>query len=83
MDRVYALIITILLGVYFTVVQGIEYFDARFRIADRVCGRVFFVATGFNGLHVIIGTIFLRIMVARSFLGMFSEAHHFGFEAAA
>ena len=75
--------ITISLGVYFTLVQGLEYYEARFTIADRVCGRVFFVATGFHGLHVIIGTIFLGVVVARNHSGMFSSDHHFGFEAAA
>ncbi len=53
--------LTILLGVNFTVLQGWEYYEARFSFADRVFGSTFFIATGFHGLHVIEGTLFLRV----------------------
>jgi cytochrome c oxidase subunit 3 len=53
--------LTILLGVYFTILQGWEYYEARFSFADRVFGLTFFIATGFHGLHVIVGTLFLRV----------------------
>ena len=52
------LLITIILGIYFTILQAYEYIEAPFTIADRIYGSTFFIATGFHGLHVIIGTLF-------------------------
>lgn len=78
-----ALTLTITLGVYFTILQLREYIEAPFTIADRVYGSTFFVATGFHGLHVLIGSTFLLICLIRNILHQFSPAHHFGFEAAA
>lgn len=77
------LFITIILGIYFTILQAYEYFEAPFTIADRVYGSTFFIATGFHGLHVIIGTLFLLICLIRHLNNHFSSNHHFGFEAAA
>lgn len=77
------LLITIMLGIYFTILQAYEYFEAPFTIADRIYGSTFFIATGFHGLHVIIGTLFLSICFIRHFNNHFSNNHHFGFEAAA
>nr|ARH55008.1 cytochrome c oxidase subunit 3 [Ernobius pini] len=77
------LIVTIILGVYFTILQGYEYIEAPFTISDAVYGSSFFMATGFHGLHVIIGTIFLTTCLIRHLLAHFSPIHHFGFEAAA
>merc|ERR1739836_161773 len=76
------LIITVILGIYFTILQGLEYFEASFTFADRVYGSTFFIVTGFHGLHVIIGTIFLLVCLIRHLKKEFSEEHHFGFEAA-
>ena len=76
------LFLTALLGVYFTFLQAGEYFDTSFSIADRAYGRTFFVATGFHGLHVLIGSTFLTICLIRIWRHHFSERHHFGFEAA-
>lgn len=78
-----SLIITILLGVYFTILQAYEYIEASFSIADSIYGSTFFIATGFHGLHVLIGTIFLLICLLRHINHHFSSSHHFGFEAAA
>nr|YP_010274844.1 cytochrome c oxidase subunit III [Gerosis phisara]UJV31536.1 cytochrome c oxidase subunit III [Gerosis phisara] len=78
-----SLLITILLGIYFTILQAYEYFEAPFTIADSIYGSTFFMATGFHGLHVIIGTIFLMTCFIRHLLNHFSNKHHFGFEAAA
>ena len=75
--------ITILLGLYFTALQAIEYYEARFSIADRAYGSTFFIATGFHGLHVIVGTRFLLVCFLRHLKREFSPNHHFGFEAAA
>lgn len=76
-----ALFLTILLGFIFTGLQTIEYIEASFTIADSVYGRTFFVATGFHGLHVIIGRIFLFVTLIRHIKSQFSKNHHLGFEA--
>lgn len=78
-----ALVITVTLGVYFTFLQAGEYLDTSFSIADCVYGTTFFVATGFHGLHVLIGSTFLLVCLCRASLNQFSSGHHFGFEAAA
>nr|AFU50207.1 cytochrome c oxidase subunit III [Imatidium capense] len=78
-----SLILTVLLGLYFTILQAYEYSEAPFSISDSVYGASFFMATGFHGLHVIIGTLFLTICLLRHSLNHFSMIHHFGFEAAA
>ena len=75
--------LTIGLGVYFTSLQGLEYYEAPFTIADSVYGATFFVATGFHGLHVTIGSSFLIVCFFRLLRGHYSPLHHFGFEAAA
>nr|YP_006460139.1 cytochrome c oxidase subunit III [Papilio bianor]AEI26107.1 cytochrome c oxidase subunit III [Papilio bianor] len=77
------LFITVMLGIYFTILQAYEYIEAPFTIADSIYGSTFFMATGFHGLHVIIGTIFLLICLLRHLFTHFSNNHHFGFEAAA
>jgi len=66
----------------FTALQAFEYVEAPFCIADSVYGSTFFVATGFHGFHVIIGTIFLFICLIRLNNSHFTRSHHFGFEAA-
>lgn len=76
------LFLTILLGIYFTTLQVYEYYAASFSISDNVYGSSFFVATGFHGLHVIIGSLFLSYCFSRLIKGHFSRIHHFGFEAA-
>nr|YP_008994256.1 cytochrome c oxidase subunit III [Nacospatangus altus]AGQ49790.1 cytochrome c oxidase subunit III [Nacospatangus altus] len=82
-EAVQALFLTVTLGVYFTILQAWEYIDSPFTIADSIYGSTFFVATGFHGLHVIIGTTFLLICLLRLINHHFSAHHHFGFEAAA
>jgi len=77
------LALTVILGIYFTILQGFEYIEAPFTISDSVYGSSFFIATGFHGLHVIIGTTFLAVCLIRLYLNHFSRIHHFGFEAAA
>mgnify|MGYP001814999966 CR=1 FL=1 len=74
---------TVLLGAYFTFLQVGEYFEASFSIRDGAYGTTFFVATGFHGLHVLIGTRFLLVCLIRHYYYHFSLGHHFGFEAAA
>lgn len=79
----WGLAITIILGIIFTVVQAIEYIDAPFAFKDSIYGATFFMATGFHGFHVVVGTIFLIVCFARSLKGHFNPKQHFGFEAAA
>nr|YP_009735133.1 cytochrome c oxidase subunit III [Acropyga kinomurai]QBG38628.1 cytochrome c oxidase subunit III [Acropyga kinomurai] len=81
-ENLKSLNLTILLGTYFTFLQMIEYKEASFSIADSIYGSTFFIATGFHGLHVIIGTLFLMICSYRLYHKHFSKTHHFGFEAA-
>nr|YP_009472887.1 cytochrome c oxidase subunit III [Acanthaspis ruficeps]AST10091.1 cytochrome c oxidase subunit III [Acanthaspis ruficeps] len=78
-----ALFITVILGLYFTLLQAYEYYESSFTISDSVYGSCFFMATGFHGIHVIIGTTFLSICLMRHMMWHFSSKHHFGFEAAA
>lgn len=82
-QAIQSLFLTILLGFYFTFLQAIEYYEAPFTIADGVYGSTFFVATGFHGLHVIIGSTFLAVCLLRQVQYHFTSEHHFGFEAAA
>lgn len=73
--------ITIFLGIIFTLIQYKEYCESFFTISDSIFGRIFFIITGFHGLHVIIGTIFIIISYLRLKNLQFSSNHHFGFEA--
>jgi heme/copper-type cytochrome/quinol oxidase subunit 3 len=77
------LIGTILLATRFTWLQYVEYCSSGFTIADSVFGSTFFIATGFHGAHVIIGTVFLAVCRVRIMKYHFTTRHHFGFEAAA
>ena len=85
-DRQNALIslfLTISLAVFFTLLQLYEYIESSFTISDSVFGSTFFLATGFHGFHVIIGTIFIIVCTCRLLIHHFTKQHHFGFEAAA
>ncbi|GGD08206.1 cytochrome c oxidase subunit 3 [Aureimonas glaciei] len=75
--------LTVVLGLIFSYVQYYEYLHAPFAFAGSIYGSTFFMATGFHGFHVIVGTIFLLVCLVRAYLGQFTPKHHFGFEAAA
>jgi cytochrome c oxidase subunit III len=76
--------LTVLLGVVFTCTQLWEYTHAPFRFSGGgVYPSVFFLATGFHGFHVIVGTSFLIVCWLRAKAGQFTPQRHFGFEAAA
>jgi cytochrome c oxidase subunit 3 len=79
----WGLILTILLGLTFTAVQGYEYSHAAFHYSGHIYGATFFMATGFHGAHVIIGTTFLIVCLIRVYLGHFTPTQHLGFEFAA
>lgn len=80
---IWGLAITIALGLLFSYVQYYEYAHAPFAFKDSIYGATFYMATGFHGFHVIIGTIFLIVCLIRSIKGDFTPKQHFGFEAAA
>ncbi|WP_438996179.1 cytochrome c oxidase subunit 3 [Candidatus Puniceispirillum sp.] len=75
--------ITVLLGISFTALQALEYSHAPFGFTDGVYPSVFYMATGFHGFHVIVGTLFLAVCWFRGAAGHFTPQQHFGFEAAA
>ena len=82
--------LTVLLGVFFTFLQGVEYLEAFHGrehgepwLSTDAYGSAFFMATGFHGLHVLIGTIFLAVMYLRLMKGGLRPEKHFGLEAAA
>jgi cytochrome c oxidase subunit 3 len=77
------LLLTILLGLLFTSIQAYEYIHAPFAFKGNIYGATFFMATGFHGFHVIVGTIFLIVCYVRALKGDFTPRQHFGFEAAA
>jgi cytochrome c oxidase subunit 3 len=77
------LAITIALGFLFTIVQAFEYAHAAFSFKDGIYPSTFFMATGFHGFHVIVGTIFLMVCLFRAYRFEFTPDHHVGFEAAA
>jgi cytochrome c oxidase subunit 3 len=78
-----SLIITIFLGIAFSLLQAIEYYEAKFTISDSIYGSIFFMSTGFHGFHILIGSTFLFICFIRLLKHHFTKEHHFGFESAA
>lgn len=80
-ETIVGLVVTVVLGIIFTALQGIEYYEAPFTIADSVYGSTFYVATGFHGLHVIIGTAFLIVSLVRIVEHQLTKHHHNGYEA--
>ncbi len=81
-DAIVGLALTIILGSVFTFLQYHEYSQATFSLASAIYGSTFYMSTGFHGIHVIIGTLFLLVCLVRLLKGHFSVEHHVGFEAA-
>ena len=82
-QTVAALVFTVGLAVVFTGLQVFEYLNAGFTISDGIYGSTFYMATGFHGFHVMLGTAFLAVCLVRVLAYHFTRQHHFGFEAAA
>jgi len=82
-DLIRGLACTVALGFSFSLCQAYEYSEAAFSLKSGIFGSTFFMATGFHGLHVIIGTIFLAVCLFRARRGDFTPESHFGLEAAA
>tara|TARA_R110002124_G_scaffold44422_5_gene135480 strand:- start:5103 stop:5936 length:834 start_codon:yes stop_codon:yes gene_type:complete len=79
----WGLILTIALGALFSCVQILEYTEAGFSFGGMMYGATFFMATGFHGFHVFIGTIFLAVCLVRAERQQFTPESHLGFEFAA
>lgn len=77
------LLLTVILGAVFSIVQVYEYMHASFSFGGHIYGATFFMATGFHGFHVLIGTIFLLVCLLRATKGHFTPKQHLGFEFAA
>ena len=82
-ESVKAILITVLLGAIFTCFQLYEYHHATFPFKGGIYSSAFYMATGFHGFHVLIGSIFLAVCLFRAMKGHFKPNDHFGFEAAA
>jgi heme/copper-type cytochrome/quinol oxidase subunit 3 len=82
LDTVYGLVATIAYGALFSLFQKYEYDHATFSINDGAYGSVFYMTTGFHGLHVFIGTVFLFICLIRHNNYQFFKNHHVGFVCA-
>ena len=82
-DVIRGLALTVALGLTFTCVQAYEYHHAAFGFKDSIYSSTFYMATGFHGFHVMVGTIFLIVCLVRAMKGHFKPDHHVGFEAAA
>ena len=74
---------TVALGLLFSAIQAYEYSVAPFGFGGNTYSSAFYMATGFHGFHVLIGTIFLAVCLYRAYIGHFTPRQHFGFEAAA
>ncbi len=74
---------TLFCGILFLMLQFCEYLWAPFSISDSIYGSIFFITTGFHGLHVMVGTVFIIVGFIRYNLSHFTKKNHFGFEAAA
>jgi heme/copper-type cytochrome/quinol oxidase subunit 3 len=78
-----ALMVTVSLGALFSALQAFEYIEAPFSISDSAYGTTFFIATGFHGLHVLIGSVFLTVSAIRLNRISSSSNHIVGFECSA
>lgn len=78
-----SLFLTLSLGVYFLFLQYTEYMETSFSITDGIYGRTFFMATGFHGVHVLVGSTILFYTLLITIFGILTFNHHFTFEATA
>lgn len=82
-DMVLALGLSVFLGLFFMCFQVYEYVHAHFGFTDGIYASTFYMATGFHGFHVFVGTVFLFVCWVRAKKEHFTAKGHFGFEAAA
>jgi len=77
-DSIDGFFLTIILGLFFIILQGMEYYEASFNITDSVYGSVFYMLTGLHGCHVIIGVVFLFVCFLRLLNNHFLRNHYLG-----
>ena len=82
-QAIQALWLTVGLGFFFSCMQALEYYEATFAFTDGIYPSTFYMATGFHGFHVMVGTIFLGVCLFRVYKNHFTPERHFGMEAAA
>jgi heme/copper-type cytochrome/quinol oxidase subunit 3 len=82
-EATWSLLLTIILAIIFTGFQAFEYTTANFNITDGIYGSTFYMATGFHGFHVFVGTVVLTVCLIRLIMNHYTIEHHFGFEAGA
>nr|YP_010235813.1 cytochrome c oxidase subunit III [Youtuus strigatus]QTD82431.1 cytochrome c oxidase subunit 3 [Youtuus strigatus] len=78
-----SMMITVIMGLYFSILQKWEYQQSQFTISDSIYGSTFFMSTGFHGIHVIIGTLFIMVSMMRMKMMYMSKNHHLGMETSA
>jgi len=78
----HGLCITLFLGIFFTLLQGLEYRFCSFCISDGAYGSCFYLATGFHGIHVLLGSVFLMVSLFRLLAYHYTPGRHLGFEFA-
>ena len=76
------LVLTIMLGALFTLLQGLEYYNSPFTISDGIYGSTFYFSTGFHGIHILVGSIFLIVGLVRIINYHFTSTHHVGYSSA-
>lgn len=82
-EAIQGLVLTVILGAIFSLLQAYEYHHATFGFTEGIYPSTFYMATGFHGFHVLVGTIFLFVCLMRAKKGHLTPDRHFGFEAAA
>lgn len=82
-QSIWSLVTTIVLAIIFTLLQAFEYSLADFRLSDGIYGSTFYMATGFHGFHVFVGTLSLLVCLLRLLNYQLTQEHHFGFESSA
>ena len=73
-QAIWSLAVTIVLAMVFTGLQVMEYIEAPFTITDGIYGSTFYLATGFHGFHVFVGTVFLLVCLVRVFKMHFTNS---------
>lgn len=86
-EVIQSLAVTVGLGTIFLILQVLEYIHSSFLFKEEgvkaIYSSNFYMATGFHGVHVLLGVVFLTVCLVRAIKGRFSKDHHVGFEFAA